>query len=286
MNKTTSRALRDILKAPGCHHFPTCYDGLSAVMVKQAGFPLTFMSGAAVSASRLGGPDTGLITMSEMADQLRYICSAIPGMPVIGDGDTGNGNGMNVRRTVSEYARAGAAAVMIEDQVEPKRCGHFDGKMVVPRAEAKMRIRAAVEAAREYGVLIVARTDARAVDGFSAAMDRCLDFVNEGADIIFLEAPESSDELRTFAREIQVPTLANVVPGGKTPVLSRKELEDYGFKLAVYHPLLFASMRAMQDALLQMRGESASFPLALSFEEMKRIVGLPEYEAQSTRYKV
>jgi 2-methylisocitrate lyase-like PEP mutase family enzyme len=280
------QTLRDILHAPGCHHFPTCYDALSAVLVRQAGFPLTFMSGSWVSASRMGGPDTGLITMTEMADQLRYICNAVPGLPVLADGDTGYGNAMNVRRTVGEYARAGAAGVMIEDQVEPKRCGHFDGKAVISRAEARMKVRAAVESAKESGVLVIARTDARAVEGFSAAMDRCMDFASEGADILFLEAPASIEEMKCFAKEMTKPTLANVIPGGKSPVLSRRELEGLGFKLAVYHPLIFASVRAVQEALTQMRTELTPSPLALSFEEMKKIVGLREYDAQAMHYKI
>jgi 2-methylisocitrate lyase-like PEP mutase family enzyme len=280
------QTLRNLLQEPGCHHFPTCYDALSAVLVRRAGFPLTFMSGSWVSASRLGGPDTGLITLTEMADQLRYICNAVPGLPVLADGDTGYGNAMNVRRTVMEYARAGAAAVMIEDQVEPKRCGHFEGKAVVSRTEARMKVRAAVESAKESGVLVIARTDARAMEGFSAAMDRCMDFASEGADILFLEAPASIEELRTFSREMAKPTLANVIPGGKSPVLSRREFEDLGFKLAVYHPLIFASVRAVQEALAVMRTEAIPAPLALSFEEMKNIVGLREYDVQSARYKV
>jgi 2-methylisocitrate lyase-like PEP mutase family enzyme len=221
-----------------------------------------------------------------MADQLRYICGAVSGMPVLGDGDTGYGNAMNVRRTVAEYARAGAAGVMIEDQVAPKRCGHFDNKAVVSRSEAKMKIRAAVEVAREFDVLIIARTDARAVEGFAAAMDRCSDFAAEGADVVFLEAPQSVDEMQVFAREMSVPTLANVVPGGKSPVLSRQELEDLGFKLAVYHPLIFASVRAIQAALESMLVESTPAPLALTFEEMKRVVGLPGYDAQSAQYQI
>jgi 2-methylisocitrate lyase-like PEP mutase family enzyme len=279
------QTLRQLLQAPGCHHFPTCYDALSAKLVKQAGFPLTFMSGAWVSAARLGAPDIGLLTLTEMADQMRYICGAVPGLPVLGDGDTGYGNSMNVQRTVAEYARAGAAGVMIEDQVEPKRCGHFDGKVVIPRAEARMKIRAAVDAAREHGVLIVARTDARAVEGFTAAMDRCADFVAEGADIVFLEAPASVEEASTFAREFSVPTLANIVPGGKSPVLSRQQLQDFGFKLAAYHPLMFASVPAMQAALEMMRNESTPSSPAFGFSEMRRILGLPEYDARSQRYK-
>jgi 2-methylisocitrate lyase-like PEP mutase family enzyme len=280
------QALRALLREPGCHHFPTCYDALSALLVRRAGFPLTFMSGSWVAASRLGVPDTGLITMSEMADHLRYICSAVAGFPVLADGDTGYGNAMNLRRTVAEYARSGAAAVMIEDQIEPKRCGHFEGKAVVSRAEARMKVRAAVDSAKEQDVLIIARTDSRAVEGFSAAMDRCMDFAAEGADIVFLEAPASIEEMRTFAKEISIPTLANVIPGGKSPVLSRSELQDLGFRLAVYHPLIFASVRAIQDACARMRTESSPAPLAVSFEDMKAVVGLPQYDTQSIRYKV
>ncbi|MGH7804082.1 MAG: isocitrate lyase/PEP mutase family protein [Candidatus Binatia bacterium] len=277
--------LRELLEMPGCLHIPTCFDALSAVLTRRAGFPLTFMSGSWVAASRLGSPDVGLITQSEMTDQLRNVCAAVEGMPVLADGDTGYGNAMNVRRTVIEYARAGAAAVMIEDQVEPKRCGHFEGKAVIPRAEARMKIRAAVEAARKCGVLIVARTDARAVEGFDAAMARCEDFVEEGADIIFLEAPASALEMKDFARRIPKPTVANVVPGGKSPLLSHAELEDCGFKLAVYHPLLFAAVRAMQAALEALRTESRPGALALGFDEMKQIVGLPEYERESALYR-
>jgi 2-methylisocitrate lyase-like PEP mutase family enzyme len=277
--------LKELLRAPGCLHFPTCFDALSAVLTSQAGFPITFMSGSWVAATRLGGPDTGLITLSEMTDQLQNICSAVPAMAVLADGDTGYGNAMNVRRTVTEYARAGAAAIMIEDQVEPKRCGHFEGKSVIPRADARMKIRAAVEAAKPLGALIIARTDARGPEGFNAAMDRCGDFVDEGADIVFLEAPQSVQEMTDFARGMPVPTLANVIPGGKSPILSYRQLEDCGFRLAVYHPLIFASVRAIQDALAQLRTEAAPGPLALSFSEMKRIVGLPEYEQYSTRYR-
>src|SRR5262245_47744616 len=169
---------------------PCCFDALSARLIHEAGFPLTLMSGFAVSAARLGEPDTGLISFAEMLDQLRNICAAAPRLPVIGDGDTGYGNAVNVLRTVREYARAGAAGIMIEDQLSPKRCGHTRGKQVVSRSEARMRIRAAVDAGRESGILIMARTDARAVNGFEDALARCGDFVEEGADIIFLEAPE------------------------------------------------------------------------------------------------
>ncbi len=286
MMKSSVDVMRALLAQPGCLHMPTCHDALSAKLIRQAGFSATFMSGSWVSASRLGEPDVGQITLTEMADQMRYIAGAVPGMPVMGDGDTGYGNAMNVRRTVREYARSGAAGVMIEDQVEPKRCGHFDGKAVISRAEARMKIRAAVQEAREQDVLIVGRTDARAVHGFTEAMDRCGDFVAEGADIVFLEAPASKEEMATFTREMPVPTIANIVPGGKSPIPSRRELEDLGFKLAVYHPLMFSAVKAMKDCLAAMMLEDEPAPLPLSFEDMKRTVGLPEHDALSATYKV
>lgn len=282
---TIGSDLRRLLEASDILAVPTCFDALSARLARQAGFPVGFMSGSAVAATRLGMPDTGLITLSEMADQLRNICNAVPGLPVIGDGDTGYGNAVNVRRTVTEYARAGAACVMIEDQITPKRCGHFEGKQVVSREEAKLKIRAAVEAAHEAGILVLARTDASAVLGFEAALERCRDFEEEGADIIFLEAPNSEQELRTFVQEMRQPTMANIVEGGKTPMIPLQVLQEIGVKLAVYHPMLFSAIHAMQDALAALRsGTPDQAPPITSFAEFKRIVGLPAYDEMSARY--
>jgi 2-methylisocitrate lyase-like PEP mutase family enzyme len=276
--------LRALLATPGCLHLPTCFDGLSALLVHQSGHALTFMSGAAVAATRLGVPDIGLITQSEMADQLRCICAAAPNLVVLADGDTGYGNAASVRRTIAEFSRAGAACVMIEDQQDPKRCGHFEGKRVVSRADARLRVRAAVAAAREHGVLLLARTDARAVEGFGAALERCKDFVEEGADIIFLEAPASEQELREFAGSISRPTLANLVPGGKTPLLSRSTLDKMGFKLAVYHPLLFAVIGAMQSALQAMATAELPDTPPVTFEQLKSVLGLEEFETFARRF--
>ena len=282
---STANELKRLLNGNQLLMAPTCFDALSARLARDAGFPVGFMSGSAVSATRLGMPDTGLISLSEMADQLRNICSAVPGLPVIGDGDTGFGNAMNLRRTVWEYARAGAACIMIEDQVSPKRCGHFEGKQVVSREEARMKVRAAVETAREAGILVLARTDARAVHGFEAAMDRCRDFEEEGADIVFLEAPVSTDELREFSSLMRQPVMANIVEGGKTPCLNPDELKAMGVRLAVYHPMIFAAIKAMQDSLIALRdGGGAVAPPVASFDEFKRIVGLPEYDRESARY--
>jgi 2-methylisocitrate lyase-like PEP mutase family enzyme len=277
--------LRALLAGPDLLVMPCCYDGLSAKLIAQAGAKLSFMSGFSVSATRLGLPDTGLISFAEMADSLRQCCAAAPDMPIIGDGDTGHGNALNVQRTVVEYARAGAAAVMIEDQVSPKRCGHTKGKQVIARAEARMKIRAAVEAAREVGILVMARTDARAVAGFDEAMARCRDFVAEGADMIFLEAPESVAEMRAFCAGIDRPTMANMIEGGKTPVLPQAELRAIGYKIAAYPLALLAALitatRQASAALL----DGAPPPPRASFEEVVRAAGFHDYWAQEERYR-
>src|SRR5689334_8316903 len=196
MHVTPTDNLRKVLAAPNIEVMPGCYDALSAKLIAAARFKVTFMSGFAVSAARLGLPDTGLISFAEMLDSVRSCVSGAATIPLIADGDTGYGNALNVQRTVLEYARAGAAAVMIEDQVSPKKCGHTRGKQVISRAEARMKVRAAVDARSDADILILARTDARAVHGFDEALARCHDFEAEGADIIFLEAPESEAEMK------------------------------------------------------------------------------------------
>jgi 2-methylisocitrate lyase-like PEP mutase family enzyme len=279
--------LRKLLAEPGTLVMPCCYDALSAKLIAAAGFKLSFMSGFAVSAARLGMPDTGLISFAEMVDTLRNCTAAAPDMLIIGDGDTGYGNALNVQRTVTEYARAGAAAVMIEDQVSPKKCGHTKGKAVIPRDEARLKIRAAVEAARKADILVLARTDARAVNGFDDALARCQDFAAEGADLIFFEAPESEQEMRASCAAIARPCMANMVIGGKTPVLPPAELGKLGYKFVAYPlVLLSASIAAMQQALAALKsGTNANAPAQVNFEELKSIVGFPDYYARETRYQ-
>jgi 2-methylisocitrate lyase-like PEP mutase family enzyme len=281
-----AQRLREVLAAPGLHVMPCCFDGLSAKLIAEAGCKVSFMSGFAVSAARLGMPDTGLISFGEMVDTVRNCTAAAPDMPIIADGDTGYGNALNVRRTVTEYARAGAAGVMIEDQVSPKKCGHTKGKQVIARDEARLRIRAAVDAAREAGILVMARTDARAIHGFDEALARCQDFAAEGADMIFLEAPESADEMRRFCSTIRKPCMANMVFGGKTPILPPAELEAVGFKLAAYPVvLLSAAVTAMQQAIAALQPNSnVKQPPQVTFEELKKVVGFPEYYDNETRY--
>ena len=283
---STPEQLRDLLAAPGLLVMPCCFDGLSAKLIADAGTTVSFMSGFAASAARLGMPDTGLISFGEMVDSVRNCCAAAPAMPIIADGDTGYGNALNVQRTVTEYARAGAAGIMIEDQVSPKKCGHTKGKQVIARDEARLKIRAAIEAARKADILVLARTDARATHGFDEALARCQDFVAEGADMIFLEAPETVDEMRHFCATIRKPCMANMVVGGKTPVLPPAELEKLGFKLAAYPlVLLSAAVSAMRQAIAALQPEADTpQPPQVTFEELKKVVGFPDYYAREERY--
>lgn len=286
---TPAQRLRNLLTQPNIEIMPGCYDALSAKLVAAAGFKVTFMSGFAVSAARLGLPDTGLISFSEMVDTVRNCCAAAGKVPLIGDGDTGYGNALNVQRTVVEYARAGAACVMIEDQVSPKKCGHTRGKQVISREEARMKIRAAVDAKADDNadILIMARTDARAVHGFDEALARCKDFEAEGADIIFFEAPETEDEMRRFCAAMTKPCMANMVPGGKTPVLPPAKLQEVGYKLALYPVMLLSSaIAAMQATLAALQpGSKAAQPPAVSFTDLQGIVGFPDYWSRETRYQ-
>ena len=282
---TPAERLRRLLGEPTMHVMPCCFDALSARLVERAGFPLTFMSGFAVSASRLAAPDTGLISFGEMLDQGRSICQAVE-IPVIGDADTGYGNPLNVRRTLESYARAGFAGAMIEDQVAPKRCGHTRGKQVVSREEARLRIRAAVDA-REDGaeILVMARTDARAGHGMDEAIERCRAFADLGADILFLEAPQSERELVAFCEAFaRIPKMVNLVEDGDTPNLSHQALAAMGFRIAAYPlTLLSSGVRAMQEALGALAAGLPA-PRRLTFGELQALVGFPEYDAALQRY--
>jgi 2-methylisocitrate lyase-like PEP mutase family enzyme len=280
----SAERLRQLLDGPDLLIMPCCFDALSARLVEQAGFPLTFMSGFAVAAARLALPDTGLISYVEMLDQGRSILDAVS-FPVIGDADTGYGNPANVRRTVQGYARAGFAALMIEDQLAPKRCGHTRGKEVVDRSEALSRIRAAVDA-REEGadILILARTDARATDGLAEALWRMQAFADLGADILFLEAPRDEAEMAGFCARVPGPKMANMLEGGITPVLSPRRLQEIGYRIAAYPlTLLTSAVYAMQEAL----GELAAGRTPqrrVDFAAIREIVGFDEYEQTLDRY--
>ena len=269
--------LRRLLAEPGLIVMPCCFDALSAKLIERAGFPLTFMSGFAVSVARLGLPDTGLISYGEMLDQGHSICDAVS-IPVIGDGDTGYGNPLNVKRTVQGYAKAGFACIMIEDQLAPKRCGHTRGKHTVSRSEAITRLRAALDARDEGAdILIMARTDARATDGLEEALTRARTFREMGADITFLEAPHGKDEMRRYCDEVDGPKMANLVEQGDTPLLPHEELEDIGYKLVAYPlTLQLAAQQGMMDALAAMKAGHHPQNLA-SFTELQAVAGFPEY---------
>ena len=277
--------LRSLLARGTILIMPGCHDAMSARLIESAGFEIGFMSGFAVSADRLGMPDTGLISYAELVDQGQNICRAVS-IPLIGDGDTGFGSAQNIKRTVQGYARAGFAAIMLEDQVAPKRCGHTEGKSVVGRDEALTRIRAAVDA-RDAGddILIMARTDARAIHGLDDAIARCQAFRSLGADITFLEAPVSEEEMRRYCVEVSGPKMANLIEGGKTPLLPPSRLEQIGYAIAVYPlTLLNVSIAAMRSALVSLkRGETPAS--IMSFEELKQAVGFPEYYAEEARYR-
>ena len=278
-------ALRALLGEDRLLVVPSCCDALSALMIEQAGFELAFMSGFAVAASRIGRPDTGLISYGEIVDQGRNICAAVS-IPVIGDGDTGYGNALNVKRTVAGYARAGFAAVMIEDQVAPKRCGHTRGKLVVDRAQAIDRIRAAHDARVEgEDILILARTDARHAHGLVEAIARAQAFHDVGADILFVEAPKSEGEMRELCEALPGPKMANMVEGGETPMLPPDVLEEIGYRIAAYPlTLMSAAMKAMRDALEGLRTGQHPHHLLLDFADLRRRVGFDDYYEEESRY--
>jgi 2-methylisocitrate lyase-like PEP mutase family enzyme len=282
--KSKADNLRTLLAGPDILIAPACYDALSARLIERAGFDLSFMSGFAVSAARLGLPDTGLISYGEMLEQGRNICNAVS-FPVIGDGDTGYGNALNVKRTVSGYAQAGFGCIMIEDQVAPKRCGHTRGKQVVDREEAVGRIRAAVDA-REEGadILIMARTDARATNGFDEAMWRIKAFAELGADILFLEAPESEDEMREFCEGSPGYKMANLVEQGDTPLLPPEILQQMGFKIVLYPlTMIKAAITAMEKALQTLKQGQTPEQLA-EFSHLREVVGFEDYYEAEKKY--
>ncbi len=276
--------LRALLDGPDFLIMPGCFDAMSARLVERAGFALTFMGGFSVAAARLGVPDTGLISYAEMVDQGRNICSAVS-IPVIGDGDTGYGNAVNVQRTVEGYAQAGFACVMIEDQVTPKRCGHTQGKATVDRAEAVARVQAAVDA-RDGGadILVMARTDANATDGFNEALARAKAFAGIGADITFLEAPRDAGEMRAYCDGVSGPKMANMVEEGETPLLPPDQLRELGYKIAVYPiSLMLAGIQAMEDQLRALKNGGAA-PAKAGFAHLRDIVGFPAYYEAEKKY--
>lgn len=280
---TPPNMLRALLAEDRLHVMPCCCDALSAKLIAQEGFGLTFLSGFATSAARIGAPDLGLMSYAEVVDQARNVTEAVE-IPLIADGDTGYGNAMNVRRTVRGFARAGCAAVMIEDQLAPKRCGHTPGKAVVSREEAFDRIRAAVDARGESDILILARTDARHEHGLAEAVARAERFAELGADILFVEAPKTVAEMRAVCSDLPGPKMANIVEGGETPDLSHAELRDIGYAIAAYPlTLMAAAMQAMTGALAALRDDAPRDGL-MDFVELRRRIGFDAYYKASEAY--
>ena len=283
------RTFRRICEARTALIVPGAGNALTARIIDDAGFKAVYVTGAGIANTYLGAPDIGLVTLTELAATTAAIAE-ITDNPLIVDIDTGFGNALNTYRTVRVIERAGAAAVQIEDQVFPKKCGHFEGKAVIPLEEAISKIHAAVDAREDDNLLIIARTDARSVEGFEAALDRASAFIEAGADMTFVEAPRDADELREITRRLSVPQVANMVVGGRTPLTPQSELQDMGYSIVLYaNTPLQAAMRAMSDVLaaLHIDGDVARVIDRLAgFEERQRLVAKEEYDVLDARYAI
>jgi len=279
--------LRERLKDARLILAPGVYDALTALLAEQAGFEAVYLSGASIAYTRLGRPDIGLVTASEVADTLQNIRERVS-LPVIVDADTGFGNALNVARTVRQLERAGAAVIQLEDQVTPKRCGHLDGKALVSAAEMTGKIKAALDARRD--ALIMARTDALAVEGLEPAMERAERYVEAGADVLFIESPRSLDEMKAITGRFaaRVPLLANMVEGGKTPLLDAPSLQKLGYRIAIFpgglaRCLAFAAQQYFA-ALKRDGTTSAMRERMLDFKGLNRVIGTPEMLELGKKY--
>jgi 2-methylisocitrate lyase-like PEP mutase family enzyme len=275
------QVLKQLLQRKTLLVAPGCFNGLSARLVEEAGFEAAYLSGGAVARS-MGIPDIGLVTMSESIERAVEVVSAIK-IPIIADADTGYGNAVNLVRSVREFERAGVAAIHIEDQITPKRCGHLDGKEVIPRGEMEMKLEAALNTRSDPDFCIIARTDARGVNGFDDAIERARAFAKLGVDAIFVEAPQSEEELAEIPRRIpDVPLLVNVFKGGKTPMLPMQRLEQMGYRIAIYpSETQRAAIHAMRTTLatLKREGTTESIDTMLTtFKERDRVVALDDWQ--------
>lgn len=281
--KNLRKLLEDnkILVAPGAH------DALSAKIIEYVGFEAVYMTGYGQSASHLGQPDVGLLTMTEMLSRVNNISSAVD-IPVICDGDTGFGNVINVIRTVKEYEKAGAAAIQLEDQVAPKKCGHMKGRQVVPAREMAAKIKAAVEARTDNEFLIIARTDARTIHGIDEAIGRGKLYEKAGADVLFIESPETVEEMKVIASSFNVPVLANMVEGGRTPLLSNNELEEIGYNLVIYPTAsTYITAAAVFELMRELKTKGTTKHLMekmVSFEDFNSLIGLDTIKKIEKKY--
>lgn len=283
-----AQRIREFLSVNGSLVMPGVYDALSAKIAARAGFEVIFITGYSLSATLLGEPDFGLLTQTEMLSATQRICSVVE-TPIIVDADTGYGNALNVIRTVKELIRAGAAGMFLEDQVWPKRCGHMQGKQVIPLEEHLKKLQAAISARVGSDLYIVARTDARQALGLKKAIARGIAFKEAGADAVFIEAPESKEEMREIARNVPGPLVANMIERGVTPLMRPEELKEIGFQLIVW-PLgpLYASAQALQGVYtaLRQRGTTAGIlDQLISFDEFHKIVGLEEKYKLDAQYR-
>jgi len=280
--------IRQALATHGQLIMPGVYDALSAKIAARAGFEVTFITGYSLSATLLGEPDFGLLTQTEVVSAAQRICSVID-IPVIVDADTGYGNAINVIRTVQDLIRAGAGGMFLEDQVWPKRCGHMRGKQVIPLEEQLKKLRAAVEAKGQDDFFIVARTDSRQALGLDEAIKRGIAFKNAGADAVFIEAPESKEEMREIAKQVKGHLVANMLERGVTPLMGPKELKELGFDLVVW-PLapLYAVAKSLTDVYTTLRKEGSTLSILdrlMPFDEFNGIVGLNEKYLLDEKFK-
>lgn len=281
--------LRDLLKEEEPIIMPGAYDALTAKIVENKGFKASIMGGYSIAASRLGEPDVGYLSMNEMVQALKCINDAVD-MPIVADADTGYGNALSVRRTVVEYEKAGAAAILLEDQLWPKRCGHMEGKEVISKEEHSVKIRAAVEAKKNKDTMIIARTDSRGMLGLEEAISRGKAYLAAGADALFIEAPKNEKELERIGQAFPDTVLiANMVEGGKTPILSKERLKELGFKI-IFYPcsLLFAVSKTLENMLeiLDSTGTTHGYSDQMkSFGEFNELIGLEEFKRLEMKYK-
>ena len=288
MERTTAR-LRRLLEAPELLIAPGVAECVGARLVAEQGFDALYMTGAGTTATRLGMPDVGLLGVTEMADNAGRIAAAA-GVPLIADADTGYGGPINVRRTIQCYERAGVAGVHVEDQSWPKRCGHLAGKTLIPAEEMCAKIRAAVDARTDPDFIVIARTDAIAVEGFEAALDRARAYEEAGADVLFVEAPVTMEQVEAIPRAFSRPTLYNMAMSGKTPVLPAREIEALGFGVVIYPGLSFsAAIPAIRRALVELRETGGIDPARnnmASFRDFFELMGLEAVQDLESRYAV
>src|SRR5713101_5455013 len=283
---TARQAMRHLIARTGYTVVPGAYDTLTARLVEQAGFAAVYLTGGGYSRAN-GYPDMGLLTLGENVRFIGLTVEAV-GIPVIADADTGYGNALNVIRTVREYEKAGVAAFHLEDQVSPKKCGHYEGKEVIPLAEMVGKIKAAVDTRQDPDMVIIARSDARAIEGLNAAIDRVNAYLEAGADVGFVEAPQSVEELRIVGKSVRGPALVNVFEGGKTPMLGATELEEMGFRLGIYPSQTHrAAIRAAQRVLAAMKrdGDTSAVEAELAtFQEREDAVGTARWRELEAKY--